>query len=582
MKSKWFSVSIAILVSAVMVFGSMPFGIFAAGNTGWYDGSKTSFTISTPEELIGFAKLVDDGITFEGKTVMLGADIDLDNKLFNPIGSYGNDKPFKGVFDGKGHSIKNLSQNTWELDTGYYYGDLGLGLFGLVRDATIKNLRIDGADISGESAICGTVAACAYGDCVFENISIANANVADYQYYSGGIVGWASGNHRYEKCNVEDTVVVAAQRGDFENSTGGLIGGAGGSAQIFVKDTVIACRIDAYNDVTSTYRWYAYRRCGMIIGNTDKTVTVNGTTYADAPQLTAENVHVIYGDWVNYTYCEFAGTSWPYVRVQAGISNSAYSNPRYGHPTDANGKTVVDDDHVHNDGEDHFIECTFDQLYGGGQGVYGAGSHAGVAVHKASDIMSSDEDGHWYDCVYKGGEHGDCGFMFDYCEHLLDTESFVKDESGHYNICEVCGEMHHYGDHVFSEWIVTSEATESEEGSRYRECTVCKMMLDIDSIPRLEKSIPEYIYWLPNMLLMNTSYKFTAEAGEGGYITPEGTTWVLFGGSLTYSITPMEGYEISAVYIDGRNIGTPDEYTFERIITGHTIRVEFAPIDGGK
>ena len=53
MKSKWFSVSIAILVSAVMVFGSMPFGIFAAGNTGWYDGSKTSFTISTPEELIG-------------------------------------------------------------------------------------------------------------------------------------------------------------------------------------------------------------------------------------------------------------------------------------------------------------------------------------------------------------------------------------------------------------------------------------------------------------------------------------------------------------------------------------------------
>jgi len=352
----------------------------AVASSSWYDENATEYHIKTHSDLIGFAELVDSGVTFEGKTVYLDNDIDLKNELFNPIGSYRHDKSFKGTFDGQNHSIKNLSQNTWELDNGYYYGDLGLGLFGLVEDATIKNLVMDGASISGESAICGTVAACAYGNCVFENIVVKNAEVADYQYYAGGLVGWASGDHEYINCDIDKSTTVAAQWGDFDNSTGGVIGGCGGSATIYMEDCDVACRLDVYNDVTSTYQWYAYRRCGMLVGNTGKTVTEDGTTYASAPQITAKNCTVTYGDWAVYTYCEFAGKSWPYVRAQAGISNSAYSNPRYGHPTDANGNEVVDDNHVHNDGEDHAILCIFDQLYGGGQGVYGEPAHEGVKV----------------------------------------------------------------------------------------------------------------------------------------------------------------------------------------------------------
>ena len=358
-------------------------------DTTWYNDTDTEFVITTAEQLAGLAKLVDEGNTFEGKTIKLDNDICLgcdecktgdEATPFEPIGSYRKDTPFKGTFDGQNNTIYNLHQNTWALDNGYYYGDLGLGLFGKVEDATVQNLIMDGAEISGESAICGTVAATAYGDCVFDNITVKNSNVADYQYYAGGVVGWASGDHLYTNINVEASTNIAAQWGDFDNSVGGVIGGCGSSATITLKDSSIACRIDAYNDVTSTYQWYAYRRAGMIIGNPGKTKAVNGTTYADAPQLTCENVTVTYGEWANYTYCEFAGTSWPYVRVQEGVSNSAYSNPRYGHPTDANGNEVVDDNHTHNDGEDHFIECTFDQLYGGGQGVYGEPAHTGVTV----------------------------------------------------------------------------------------------------------------------------------------------------------------------------------------------------------
>ncbi len=379
---------ISLLLVLCMVLG-MSVSVFADGETAnptWYgDGSAEVFILETAEDLFAFATLVDSGVTFDGKTVKLGKDIDLESKLFNPIGSYRKNASFKGTFDGQNYTISNLSQNTWELDNGFSYSDLGLGLFGKVENAVIKDLVIDGARISGESAICGTVAATAYGDCTFENIFVLNSEVADYQYYAGGIVGWASGTHQYINCTVGASTTIAAQWGDFDNSTGGVIGGCGDSASITMKDCYVACRLDVYNDVTSTNQWYAYRRCGMLIGNPGQTTANGESTIAAAPQLTCENVTVVYGDWANYTYCEFAGTSWPYVRVQAGVSNSAYSNPRYGHPTDANGNEVVDDNHVHNEGEDHFIPCQFNQLYGGGQGVYGTDNHNGAEVYQPDE-----------------------------------------------------------------------------------------------------------------------------------------------------------------------------------------------------
>ena len=360
-------------------------------DTAWYNETDTAFVLNTASQIAGLASLVDNGTTFEGKTIELGRDINLANKLMEPIGSYRKEKAFKGVFDGKGYTIYNLFQNTWKLNNGYYYGDLGLGLFGKVEDATIKNLNIDGAEISGESALCGVVAATAYGDCVFENITVSNAKCNDYQYYAGGVVGWASsdenGNgHVYKNIVIDESTTIGGQWGDFNNANGGVIGGCGSSTKIKMEDCTIACRIDAVNDIVSAYQWYTYRRSGMLIGDSGQKEDPDGDNVgtAIAPNLTCKNVTVIYGDWANYTYCEFAGTGYPYVRVQAGVSVDAYSNVRYGHPTDANGNTVVDDNHVHNDGEDHHLPIVFDQLYGGETGdryaTYGATKHEGVTV----------------------------------------------------------------------------------------------------------------------------------------------------------------------------------------------------------
>ena len=137
-------------------------------DTSWYNDTDTEFTINTAKELAGFSKLVDEGNTFEGKTVKLGKDIYLyatdkngEAICFDPIGSYKFDKVFRGSFDGQGYAIRSLNQNTWALDNGYYYNDCGLGLFGAAQDATIKNLIMDNANISGESGLCGVVAAVA-------------------------------------------------------------------------------------------------------------------------------------------------------------------------------------------------------------------------------------------------------------------------------------------------------------------------------------------------------------------------------------------------------------------------------------
>ena len=354
-------------------------------DTSWYNDTDTEFVITTAEQLAGLAKLVDAGNTFEGKTVKLEGNVDLMNTVFEPIGSYRNDTAFKGTFDGQGYTIANLSQNTWELNNGYYYGDLGLGLFGKVEDATIKNLVMDGASISGESAMCGTVAAAAYGDCTFENITVKNSQVNDYQYYAGGIVGWASGTHTYKNINMDASTIIGSQWGDFGNASGGVIGGAGTSGTYHFEDCIIACQIDAVNDVVSAYQWYNYRSCGMLIGKVGpETIVQNECTTVTADNVTCSNVTVIYDDWANYTYCEFAGTGYPYVRVQAGVSVDAYSNVRYGHPTDANGNTVVDDNHVHNDGEAHHKLIAFDNLFGGPANArycyYGLSEHPGVTV----------------------------------------------------------------------------------------------------------------------------------------------------------------------------------------------------------
>ena len=374
----------------------------------WYleNPDATEFNISSAEALAGLATLVDGTatipddatsinlpVTFEGKTIKLTKDVDLYKEdengepiSFEPIGSFSDNESFKGTFDGEGHTVYNLYQNGWALENGYWDGpEYGMGLFSLVENAVIKNVNFDGASLPSEANIMGVVAGGA-ANCVFEDINITDAYLGNHSWYSGGFIGWAEGDVKLINCDIDASSVVSSQWGDFNNANGGLIGGIDPSSTIYLKDCDVACVIDAYNDVTSAYEWYSYRSCGMLIGDSGQLDDPDGNNVGNAiaPNLICENVTVTYGDWANYHYCEFGSSGYPFCRVEAGESTGAYGNARVGEYYDANGNKVVDDNHVHNDGEKHNELIVFDQLYGGESGdrycTYGTATHEGVTV----------------------------------------------------------------------------------------------------------------------------------------------------------------------------------------------------------
>ena len=394
-------------------------------DTTWYVGNEDAeeYTLNSAEQFAGFRDLVDSGVTFAGKTVKLGVDIDL--KLykdvvvknedgsttttqelvsFDPIGKgyvHNGGQAFMGTFDGQGHTIYNLYQNGWDL--GYSYSTVGGGLFASIKDATIKNLAVSGANIVMECIDMGTVVGYAQGKCTFENIVVTNSKLANYQRYTGGVVGEVckgdgiedTYTHTFTNVTVDSSVKISSLWGDFDNACGGVIGGKWGTARVLMQNVTVACEIDAFSDVTAAYQWYAYRRCGMLIGHTEQN-SPKSALNAAAEFLTCENVNVYYGDWVNYTYYQFANqtddagtrlwnSNYPWVRAEAGEYNGAFSNVRYGNPI-IKGEKINTVERAKELGAPS-VTIIFNQLYGGGQGVYGAADHnyngGGVTIHNS-------------------------------------------------------------------------------------------------------------------------------------------------------------------------------------------------------
>ena len=134
----------------VKAFIGSNFNQFA--DTSWYDASRNSFSISTPEQLAGIASLDNRGIDFSGKTITLANDIYLVGKKWTPIGT---NESFQGTFNGLGRTISNMT-----ITANIEY----TGLFALI----------------GSNA-------------VIENVNLANVNISSYSSGSGGIAGGNNG-----------------------------------------------------------------------------------------------------------------------------------------------------------------------------------------------------------------------------------------------------------------------------------------------------------------------------------------------------------------------------------------------------
>ena len=144
--------------------------------------SSGTYSISTAEELAKLATMTDNGKIGSGAEFVLANDIDLSaystGEGWAPIGiSY--HQRFEATLDGNGYVVKNLYIN--RPGAGYQ------GLFGYTDSATIKNVGLENADVTGNSYVGGLVGEA--DSSTIEN-SYATGSVTGNSYV-GGLVGGA-------------------------------------------------------------------------------------------------------------------------------------------------------------------------------------------------------------------------------------------------------------------------------------------------------------------------------------------------------------------------------------------------------
>ena len=226
---------LTFLLALCLVMALVPMTAFAEENE---QSSKTSIT--TVDELLQFAKAVDNG-EYDDKTdavVSLDADLDLTGIAWTPIGSvFAADGTllhyFSGKFYGNGHTISNL-------DFSENYGKTeypSFGFFSEVYGAEISGLTIQGKlDVSNSGYVYfGTVAGVAADSKIFDCVS--DVSFTDTDKYINGTVamcGYAI-NSTIEYCQNKGNFSITKDVSSFQ--MGGIAGLAENSTVQYCVNT---------------------------------------------------------------------------------------------------------------------------------------------------------------------------------------------------------------------------------------------------------------------------------------------------------------------------------------------------------
>ena len=238
-------------------------------DTSWYKEGTKTYTLTTADQFVGINKLRKDSagaITFEGVTIKLGADIIInegtlanikangaDNKTIVVTGT---DAPFKGTFDGQGHSISGVY-----LSTEYSYRSI----FGTVGgSAQIKNFVLENSYFSISNkpyfgAIVGRI------NDASANVSLTNITLADTVLLEegssgiknvGGFVGALNaGKLTVNNCHFNGTVNfpngehIAGFVGQASGGTTIVFNNCHGTGKVIAKDYVAG--LSVYADSTT-------------------------------------------------------------------------------------------------------------------------------------------------------------------------------------------------------------------------------------------------------------------------------------------------------------------------------------------
>ena len=216
------------------VFGTVPpLGVNAqeqsddwdgTADTSWYVEGESAFTIDSAEELAGVSKLsLEENVTFDGVTLRLTRDIDLDGHKWTPI------RTFDGTFEGQGHTVSNMYVEEKDAVSGFF-GYLSRGA--LVKDLTVADAEVVVPPTNGyfyQGVFAGWANNASVINCGTSGSLTVDASGSDVPSV-GGFIGSCKGNTSLRNCwsfvdvkatSTEEPVMLGGMVGQWENAADG-------------------------------------------------------------------------------------------------------------------------------------------------------------------------------------------------------------------------------------------------------------------------------------------------------------------------------------------------------------------------
>lgn len=155
------------------------------------------------------------GDRFDGKTIKLMNDIDLESEPWTPIGMI-QSKDFNGIFDGNGHQISNLVIEDSATDN-------YMGFFAGVATGTVQNLEIHNAKVTNVVAAswwnsAAVLVGNSYGG-HYKDITISGLVQVEAMNYASGLLGYSYG------ADLQGNITIDVDDGSYVKTAGEDAGG---------------------------------------------------------------------------------------------------------------------------------------------------------------------------------------------------------------------------------------------------------------------------------------------------------------------------------------------------------------------
>ena len=193
-------------------------------DTSWYVEGESAFTIDSAEELAGVSKLsLEENVTFDGVTLRLTRNIDLDGHKWTPI------RTFDGTFEGQGHTVSNMYVEEKDAVSGFF-GYLSGGA--LVKDLTVADAEVVVPPTNGyfyQGVFAGWANNASVINCGTSGSLTVDASGSDVPSV-GGFIGSCKGNTSLRNCwsfvdvkatSTEEPVMLGGMVGQWENAADG-------------------------------------------------------------------------------------------------------------------------------------------------------------------------------------------------------------------------------------------------------------------------------------------------------------------------------------------------------------------------